>query len=403
MPSKFRRYSADDAERLRGVDEAAEALPKRRALVIGVQSTTLPEFQDLKGPFDDVDQYFDLLVGTYGYRMEDIVVMKDDAGVPPQYWPTHANLLRELRNLVRDAAPGDQFVLTFSGHSDQQKTTESPSQEVDGQDEVLITCDGKRIVDNDLYLILVSRLPAGSSLTAFFDSCHSGTMLDLPHQECNDIYTPWESKGNRKTNTIQNKIYRRLAQLAANDMPQLPSFTAVIQAAAREAAHVAANRAMKELRALSLDTDVPRRGRRDSIMSSIPRSESPLSMFLCNGWCKRDTVAAADAATVVSVSSCADAQRSWEGGVTLTNIVCEHLQQHPHSSYRDLMTQVQYRLHANSMALHRWTVNEKKVARAAYEASGRKGVLFTDGEMNDFQSPKLSSLFKLDIDDSIHI
>jgi hypothetical protein len=41
---------------------------------------------------------------------------------------------------------------------------------------------------------------------AFFDTCHSGTMLDLPHYHCNDIYVPWISKGNRRTKTMQNKI-----------------------------------------------------------------------------------------------------------------------------------------------------------------------------------------------------
>jgi hypothetical protein len=41
---------------------------------------------------------------------------------------------------------------------------------------------------------------------AIFDTCHSGTMLDLPHYHCNDVYVPWISKGNRRTKTMQNKI-----------------------------------------------------------------------------------------------------------------------------------------------------------------------------------------------------
>jgi len=37
------------------------------------------------------------------------------------------------------------------------------------------------IVDNDLFKALVAPLPTGCRLTAVFDSCHSGTVLDLPY------------------------------------------------------------------------------------------------------------------------------------------------------------------------------------------------------------------------------
>jgi hypothetical protein len=54
-------------------------------------------------------------------------------------------------------------------------------------------------------------------LTAIFDSCHSGTLLgaypptyhalthraaDLEHDECNAVYVPWVSKGERKSRTL---------------------------------------------------------------------------------------------------------------------------------------------------------------------------------------------------------
>ncbi|KAH8604013.1 Caspase domain [Trypanosoma vivax] len=35
------------------------------------------------------------------------------------------------------------------------------------------------ILDNDIHKVLLSRLPAGVRLTAVFDCCHSGTMMDL--------------------------------------------------------------------------------------------------------------------------------------------------------------------------------------------------------------------------------
>lgn len=39
------------------------------------------------------------------------------------------------------------------------------------------------------------------SLTAIFDSCHSGTLLDLDHYLCNGVYFPWLSRGKRKGKT----------------------------------------------------------------------------------------------------------------------------------------------------------------------------------------------------------
>jgi len=56
--------------------------------------------------------------------------------------------------------------------------------EADGLDEVIFPADFKstnQIIDNDLYKALVAPLPTGCRLTTVFDSCHSGTILDLPY------------------------------------------------------------------------------------------------------------------------------------------------------------------------------------------------------------------------------
>lgn len=37
------------------------------------------------------------------------------------------------------------------------------------------------IVDDEMHDIMVKALPAGCRLTAIFDSCHSGSALDLPY------------------------------------------------------------------------------------------------------------------------------------------------------------------------------------------------------------------------------
>ena len=57
--------------------------------------------------------------------------------------------------------------------------------EKDGFDEAMVPVDyasGGVILDDTLLEILVCPLPKGSSMTCFIDSCHSGTMLDLPYE-----------------------------------------------------------------------------------------------------------------------------------------------------------------------------------------------------------------------------
>ena len=57
-------------------------------------------------------------------------------------------------------------------------------QESDGYDETILPTDFKQagqIRDTELNQVLVRPLPQGVTLHALFDSCHSGTALDLPY------------------------------------------------------------------------------------------------------------------------------------------------------------------------------------------------------------------------------
>lgn len=87
-----------------------------------------------------------------------------------------------MRWLVKDARPNDSLFFHYSGHGGQTKDLDGD--EEDGYDEVIYPLDYKmtsHIVDDDMFGIMVSGLPAGCRLTAIFDSCHSGSALDLPY------------------------------------------------------------------------------------------------------------------------------------------------------------------------------------------------------------------------------
>lgn len=70
----------------------------------------------------------------------------------------------------------------YAGHGGQTKDLDGD--EPDGYDEVIYPVDFRQhghITDDEMHRIMVSPLCAGVRLTAIFDSCHSGTALDLPY------------------------------------------------------------------------------------------------------------------------------------------------------------------------------------------------------------------------------
>jgi len=374
---------------------------KRRALLVGISyhDSTDEKWKPLEGTHTDVDHFRNLLIHTYGYSPEDIVVLKDDPSFPERLQPTRANMIRELKRLVFGAAPGDKFTFLYSGHSDQQPS--SDIDEEDGKDEVIVTCDLGRIIDNKLKEILVDDLPVGCSLLAIFDTCHSGTMLDLPHYYCNNVYVPWISKGDRRTKTLQNKIVRGQAldfvSLPSSASRQPTSITGVMSQCqrcnTRSGSLLWINAEVTGVLSVNQREMPVEAGPHGTSVLSQPRSESPVS-GMCNGCCEYDPV---PRATVVSLSACADLQRAWEGPRgSLTAVLCEFLKMQPLPSYGALMSHVNLQLHTNALALHKYTLQEKKRA-ARGEGPG------FDGELNNFQAPQLSSLSKLNMDDTLQL
>ncbi|KAN0136670.1 Caspase domain containing protein [Lactarius tabidus] len=385
---------------------------KRRALLVGITYAHSPQdtWWELENPHKDVNMFRDLLVGTYGYSLEDITILKDGPNFPDDLQPTRENMIRELTRLVADAASGDKFTFFYSGHSDQQ-TALDDSEPEDGQDEVIITSDIQRIVDNELHDILVRHLPAGTFLLGVFDTCHSGTMLDLPHYHCNSIYVPWQSKGQRVTMTMRNNNVRHhamgLSGLQGAAFP-LPSIVSVMARGNDSNTRLYSDPLPAPCPRLRIDTKLgestedeqpnkrwksmgseacpARKGRPRSIGSILPlmRVESPVSN-VCDGWCGHNPFAHR---TALSLSACSDPQRAWEGPRgSLATVLCKYLKAHPRPSYHNLMSHVNFELHANSRDLHAYSLKQKK-----------EGVDF-DGELDNFQEPKLSSLWRLNMDE----
>ncbi|KAJ7155032.1 caspase domain-containing protein [Mycena filopes] len=151
----------------------------RRALCIGVNYTG--QKHALRGCINDAKHVFSFLVRHAGYKPEDIVVLTDDSP-HPRGLPTRKNIIDAMQWLVRGTRPHDALFFHYSGHGGQ--TPDLDGDEVDGYDDVIYPVDYRRnghIADDQMHDIMVRPLPAGCRLTAVFDSCYSGTALDLPY------------------------------------------------------------------------------------------------------------------------------------------------------------------------------------------------------------------------------
>ncbi|KAJ8521737.1 hypothetical protein ONZ45_g1645 [Pleurotus djamor] len=152
---------------------------KRKALCIGINY--FGQDGELHGCINDVKNVTEFLIAQFHYKREDIVILTDDKTDPRQI-PTRENMIRAMQWLVKDARPNDSLFFHYSGHGGQTKDLDGD--EDDGFDEVIYPVDFEQnghIVDDDMHDIMVKTLPPGCRLTAIYDSCHSGTALDLPY------------------------------------------------------------------------------------------------------------------------------------------------------------------------------------------------------------------------------
>lgn len=118
--------------------------------------------------------------------------------------PTKATIESGMRWLVHDAKAGDVLFFHFSGHGSHERDREGI--EESGQNQTILPVDFHRagqITDDRMAEIMVNNLPAGVRLTALFDSCHSGTPLDLPYIWTGDRWkeetNPYFSRGDVQT------------------------------------------------------------------------------------------------------------------------------------------------------------------------------------------------------------
>jgi len=147
---------------------------------------------------------------NWGFGKENIVVLTDDTR-DPRRLPTKANIMGAMKWLVKDAKAHDSLFFHYSGHGGQIRDMDGD--EVDGYDEVIFPLDYEQkgvgiITDDIMNDLLVRPIPDGCRLTALFDSCHSGSVLDL-------VYL-YHSNGRLKKSEVSDRF--RKTKSSAGDV-----------------------------------------------------------------------------------------------------------------------------------------------------------------------------------------
>jgi len=351
------------------------------------------------------------LIDCYGYDADNIVVLidRDEEG---QMQPTRANMLQAIRKLVEGAQSGDHFFFHYAGHTVQVENKNNS--EEDGMDECIIPSDGEAhiITDNELRRELVNELPVGSNLVAVFDSCHSGSLLDLEHVRCNQVYVPWISKGKRRTDSKLNGNVRRLAfgELVMHEFSPPPAAIApeissrlVCQNKRISTSNVRSQKTSIEkflysstpnirTKSLTIKSDLEKWY--DWPSSPPPQCSSPDPLWPCTGYC---TATSPKEANVISLAACKDDQLSWEDGEgsSMTKALIKVLKDDPHPNLRDLMTRIAHELHTFHLGLHRHArAYRKKLKEVNLKRAAKHLPLIIPPdkpEMDNFQDPQLSS------------
>ena len=145
-------------------------IKNKKALLIGINYINTP--YELTGCIDDTNRMKSLLT-NYGFN--DIKILTDNTNIKP----TKSNILNELKKLIIGSRSGDILFFYFSGHG--SYTYDNNKDEIDNKDEMIISYDLKSVLDDELKNTLQNNIPREVSIIGLFDSCHSGTILDLKY------------------------------------------------------------------------------------------------------------------------------------------------------------------------------------------------------------------------------
>ena len=145
---------------------------KKNALLIGINYINTSN--QLNGCINDTS---DVNILLQQHNFNSIKIITDNTEIKP----TKNNILNEFKNLLINSNSGDILFFQYSGHG--SYTADTNKDEINtNYDEAIVSLDLNLITDDELKNIINVNLKKGVTLIALFDSCFSGSILDLKYQ-----------------------------------------------------------------------------------------------------------------------------------------------------------------------------------------------------------------------------
>ena len=163
VPNQGTQYVPQDTQSVRN--------PDKFALLVGINY--IGTLYQLSGCINDCLNLKNALETTYGYNSSNITLLTDLTTKKPN----KTNIMESLTNMLQNSISGDHLVFQYSGHG--SYTFDQSGDEKDGDDETIVPLDLREITDDELRSVISTHIKPGVKLFALFDSCHSGTVLDL--------------------------------------------------------------------------------------------------------------------------------------------------------------------------------------------------------------------------------
>jgi hypothetical protein len=165
----------------------------KKALLIGINYTGTPD--ELKGCINDANAIKER-ISNKGFN--NITLMTELTNKKA----TRSNILEEFKNLLANSQEGDLLFFLYSGHG--TYLIDKNNDETTGYDQCIVPCDLNIITDDALKTLIQTYLKPNVTLFAMFDSCFSGSVLDLKYQYMDSLNYDNYSENNKELETNGN-------------------------------------------------------------------------------------------------------------------------------------------------------------------------------------------------------
>ena len=165
----------------------------KKALLIGINYVGTSN--QLNGCINDINCIQER-ISQNGFN--NITVLTDNTSLKPN----KKNILNAFSELLSSSQAGDLLFFAYSGHGSYD--IDRNGDEMSGYDQLIVPLDLNMIYDDELKIIIQKNLKPNVTLFAMFDSCFSGTVLDLKYQYMDSLNYDKYTENNKELETNGN-------------------------------------------------------------------------------------------------------------------------------------------------------------------------------------------------------